>query len=73
MQHDTPLHAAASQGQEEAVRILWEKGALMNARNIFHLTPAQLAEQRGHSGLATRLKQLAKTAPPVPAEPTLEP
>jgi ankyrin repeat protein len=60
----TPLHVAASRGNEELVRFLVESGARTDARMADGKTPADLAAERGHPGVATLLSTLGTAPPP---------
>ena len=59
----TPLHIAASRGNEELVRFLVESGARIDAKMDGGKTPADLARDRGHPETAKLLDQLGRTAP----------
>jgi ankyrin repeat protein len=54
----TPLHLAARFGQEDAARVLLERGADRAAVTTDGRTPADLAAAAGHDDLATRLGDL---------------
>ena len=55
--HSTALHQAALAGNEEIARLLLERGALRDVRDILHnATPAEWAEYAGHAGLAALLR-----------------
>lgn len=58
----TPLHVAASRGNEELVRFLVESGARTDARMADGKTPAELARDRGHPEVARLLDTLAPPA-----------
>ncbi len=60
----TPLHVAASRGNEELVRFLVESGARTDARMDDGKTPADLAAERGHPGVAKLLSTLGTAPPP---------
>jgi ankyrin repeat protein len=51
----TPLHGAAAQGDEAIVELLLARGADPAARDDGGRTPADLARERGHADLATKL------------------
>ncbi|WP_058387200.1 ankyrin repeat domain-containing protein, partial [Legionella shakespearei] len=53
----TALYLAAYNGHTEVVDYLLEKGADANIKSIYGLKPAEIAAQRGHSGLVSRLQQ----------------
>ncbi|WP_394653130.1 sigma-70 family RNA polymerase sigma factor [uncultured Sphingomonas sp.] len=52
---DTPLHLAAAGGQLTACHALYEAGADPEAWNDARQTPAEMAAEAGHSGLARLL------------------
>jgi ankyrin repeat protein len=54
----TPLHLAARFGQEDAARVLLERGADPAAVTADGRTPAELAVAAGHDDLATLLADL---------------
>ena len=58
----TPLHYAAAYGKAQVVDLLLQAKASPTAVDKFGLTPAQRAEQGGHTDLAARLRQ-AEQAP----------
>ena len=53
----TPLHAAALTGQTEAVELLIDKGADLNAENENGVTPLQMAAQQGHPAIVELLQK----------------
>jgi ankyrin repeat protein len=55
----TPLHIAASRGNDELVRFLVSEGARTDARLEDGKTPGQLAAERGHPGTSELLRALA--------------
>lgn len=55
-EHLTPLGAAASMGQTEAVRLLLDHGADPNRRDDGRNTALTLAVQSGHPAIATMLR-----------------
>jgi hypothetical protein len=58
--HSTPLHQAALAGHLEVVRLLVERGAHLDIRDIhFNGTALDWAEHGGHSEVAAYLKQAA--------------
>ncbi len=56
----TPLHVAASRGNQELVRFLVESGARVDAKMADGKTPADLAAERGHPETAKLLQELAR-------------
>lgn len=47
--HSTPLHQAALQGHAEVVRLLVERGARLDVKDVlYHGTPADWARHAGH-------------------------
>lgn len=59
----TPLHVAASRGNNELVRFLVESGARVGAKMDDGKTPADLASDRGHVETAKLLRELGPTTP----------
>lgn len=55
----TPLHLAASRGQEDLARFLVAEGASPAAKSDDGMTPADVAAARGHPALAEVLRALA--------------
>lgn len=55
-EYGTLLNAAAYNGQMASVRVLVELGADRSARNAAGLTPAEVAEARGHGEVAAFLR-----------------
>jgi len=51
----TPMHYAAHNGDVETVQYLRQRGVLAGLPNRDGKTPAQLARERGHTGLAEQL------------------
>jgi len=60
----TPLHVAASRGNEELVRFLTESGARIGAKMDDGKTAADLARDRGHPKVAAVLEELAARSAP---------
>jgi len=59
--HTTPLHQAALNGNEEMVRLLVERGANPNIRDLmWEGTPADWARHEGHAKVETYLRGLEK-------------
>ncbi len=55
--HSTPLHQAAAGGHEQTVRLLLERGARADLRDVlWHGTPADWARHAGRSELETLLR-----------------
>lgn len=52
---DTPLHNASQQGSLPAVKLLVERGALVDVPNRSQMTPLHLALYRGHTEVASFL------------------
>ena len=57
----TPLHIAAMKGERIMIRMLLEAGADVNARDTEGLSPAQMAERRGHADVAEILRKAGGT------------
>ena len=56
--HSTPLHQAALAGREEVVRLLVERGARLDLKDVlWHATPAEWAEHEGKTELEEFLRQ----------------
>jgi ankyrin repeat protein len=53
----TPLHLAAARGNAELCETLIAKGSPVGAKNVDGLTPADVAESRGHAAVAERLRR----------------
>ena len=53
----TPLHGAAYAGNREAVQLLLDRGASRTARDFEQRTPAERAQQVGHTHLLDLLTQ----------------
>jgi ankyrin repeat protein len=60
--NETPLHAAAIVGDQEAIKILIEKKAEIDAKNKYQRTSLHLAAKEGHVEIVTLL--LANGASP---------
>jgi hypothetical protein len=57
--HTTPLHQAALGGHQEVVRLLVERGARLDMKDIlFQGTPADWAKHNGHTAIETYLRAL---------------
>ncbi|KAK0803157.1 hypothetical protein LTR91_015498 [Friedmanniomyces endolithicus] len=52
----TPLHAAATEGDMEVVRLLLDEGADISIQDSLGKLPYQLAEMHGHEAIATLLQ-----------------
>lgn len=52
---DWPLHLAVQGSQPEAVRLLLNNGAIVNAINGKRQTPLQIAVATGHAGIVSML------------------
>jgi len=50
------LHAAAQHGDQAMVELLLKYGANPNAKNDDGVTADQIAQEKGHSDLAERLR-----------------
>jgi hypothetical protein len=61
--HSTPLHQAALYGQEEVVRLLVERGARLDLKDVlYHGTPADWARHAGHTEIEEHLRNRAAAA-----------
>jgi hypothetical protein len=61
--HSTPTHQAALGGYDELVRLLVERGARLDLKDIqWHGTPADWAEHSGHTELAAYLRSQKRQA-----------
>jgi ankyrin repeat protein len=59
--HTTPLHQAALGGHDEVVRLLVERGARLDMKDIlFHGTPADWAHHNGHTEIESYLRAQAQ-------------
>ena len=55
--HTTPLHQAAGAGREDVVRLLVERGARLDLKDVlWHGTPADWASHAGREGIAAFLR-----------------
>ena len=74
---DTPLHLAAAGGHLTACQALYEAGADPEARNDARQTPAEMAADSGHSGLAHLLggpeSEVTALVPSSPCHAELQP
>lgn len=62
--HSTPLHQAALAGDDQVVRLLVERGARVEVKDIlWHGTPADWADHAGHTELAAYLRALEAAKP----------
>lgn len=60
--HSTPLHQAAYSGSEELVRLLVERGARLDMKDVlWHGTPADWARHAGRGDIEDYLRQRART------------
>ncbi|KAH8054183.1 hypothetical protein JL722_8912 [Aureococcus anophagefferens] len=64
----TPLHLAAAEGHADAVALLLDRGAAVDASDRWRGTPLRDAEQGGHGAVAALL--LARGASPTPPAAT---
>lgn len=59
--HTTPLHQAAGAGYDELVKLLVERGARVDVKDIlWHATPAGWAQHEGHPGIEAYLREQEK-------------
>jgi len=62
--HATPLHQAALFGHEAVVRLLVERGARLDLKDVlWHATPAEWAAHEGKTEIATYLRNAEKVVP----------
>ncbi|MGC2558762.1 MAG: hypothetical protein WA389_08015 [Terriglobales bacterium] len=60
--HATPLHQTAGRGNEEKVRLLVERGARLDLKDIlWHATPADWAQHEGKTEVEKYLRALEKS------------
>jgi ankyrin repeat protein len=52
----TALHSAAQHGDQAMVELLLKYGANPNARDEHGLTPDEIADEKGHTEIAERLR-----------------
>jgi len=67
--HATPWHQAAGFGHEDVVRLLVERGARLDLKDVlWHATPAEWAAHQGKTGIAAYLRERQTQPRPGPKQ-----